>query len=37
LLFKIDYYDLDLTFHSPDVADASVTARELTVMLADEY
>jgi hypothetical protein len=37
LLFKIDYYDLDLTFHSPDAADASVTTRVLTVMRADEY
>ncbi len=37
LLFKISYYDLELTYHSPDAADPSVTTRVLTVMLADEY
>ena len=37
LLFKIDYYDLDLAFHSPDAADPSVTTRVLTIMRADEY
>ena len=37
LLWKIDYYDNDLTNASPDAADESVTARVLTVMLAHEY
>jgi hypothetical protein len=37
LLFKIDYYDRDLAFHSPDAADPSVTTRVLTIMRADEY
>ena len=37
LLWKIDYYDNDLLNGSPDPADASVTHRVLTVMLASEY
>ena len=37
LFFKIDYYDHDLSAHSPDPADPSVTKRLLTIMLADEY
>lgn len=37
LLWKIDYYDNELTFGSANAADESVTTRVLTVMLAEEY
>ena len=37
LFFKIDAYDRDLEYGSPDPADASVTIRVMTVMLASEY
>ncbi len=37
LLFKIDYYTRDLSAHSLDLAEASVTTRLLTIMLAQEY
>ena len=37
LFFKIDYYDQDLSCHSPDAADPNVTRRVITLMLASEY
>jgi hypothetical protein len=37
VIFKIDYNNTTLDAHSPDAADASVTHRVLTLMLADEY
>jgi len=37
IFWKIDYYDLTLTFGSPNPADSAATTRVLTVMLASEY
>lgn len=37
IFWKFDYYDLDLTMHSPDAADPAVTARVLTILLGSEY
>ena len=37
VFFKIDYYDRDLQFHSPNPADPTVTHRVLTLMLAEDY
>jgi hypothetical protein len=37
VLFKIDYFDKSLNFHSPNPADPTVTERVITVMRADEY
>lgn len=37
VFWKIDYYDLSLSEHSPNAADPEVTHRVLTIMLASEY
>jgi hypothetical protein len=37
IFFKIDYYDKNMEFHSPDPADPKVTQRVITIMLAEEY
>jgi hypothetical protein len=37
VIFKIDYYDKTLSFHSPNPADSSVTERVITILRADEY
>ena len=37
IFWKIDYFDRQLTNHSPDPANPDVTHRVLTIMLASEY
>jgi hypothetical protein len=36
VIWKIDYYDRQMAYASPDPADQAVTMRVMTVMLADE-
>lgn len=37
VFWRFDYYDFDLQMASLDPAEASITARVLTIMLAEEY
>ena len=37
VMFKIDYYDIDLQYASPDPTDPGVTCRVMTIMLGNEY
>ncbi|MGO4513796.1 DUF3768 domain-containing protein [Bradyrhizobium sp. 2TAF36] len=37
IIFKVDYYDSNFEFSSPDPSDPAVTQRVITLMLAEEY
>lgn len=37
VIFKIDYYDLDMDSMSPDPSDSAVTRRVMTILLPAEY
>jgi hypothetical protein len=36
IFFKIDYYERNLKYHSPDPSDPILTVRVITIMLAEE-
>src|SRR5260370_2011302 len=37
IMFKIDYYDRELSMHSPDPADPSLTHRFIPIILPNDY
>ena len=37
IIWKIDYYDKKLQYHSPDASDSSKTTRIMTIMTAEEW
>ena len=37
IFFRLDYFDLTRSRHSPDPRDTAITERVLTIMLAEEY
>ena len=37
IIWKIDYNDASLCYHSPDSSNRNITSRVMTIMRADEY
>lgn len=37
IIWKIDYYDKNMQYHSPDPSDSTKTVRVMIVMTANEY